>query len=903
MIETDELKQKIEFHVQILNSVQQSVIVTDKNAKIILWNDFAEKLYGYTQNEVIGKTTIELISPVELIKKSHEKVEEISSGKNLISEYLVKNKAGDIFPVSLKLSPIYNKENEVIGIVGISEDISEKKAIEKALQQNQTLLAEAEILTGIGSWEWDINKDIAYWSNGLFRIFKRNPKEGAPNWEQHPAFYVKEDFEPYTKVVAECLENGTPYQFELRAICSDGEIRHCIARGKAEKNADNTTNRLWGTLQDITEQKAIERELIQAKERAEESEEKYRFLHENAGIGIAYYSLEGIVISYNQLAAKHMNGNPEDFIGKSIFDLFPKQDADFYFNRIKKAIISAESTVYEDCVQLPNKEKWFLSTFTKIINSQNKILGIQIISQDITSIKQAKIELQKAKEKAEESEIYLQTLLSIIDNVIVSRDLNDNVVYFNNAFDNVTKYLFNQPAYKGINTLKLLPKETREFWEDILLKVKNGSNNSHEYEFKSIDNKTNYYNTSHIPIIKGSEIIGTLEISKDITLFKQREIELQKAKEKAEESDRLKTAFLQNMSHEIRTPLNAISGFSGMLNKPELSEEKRKSFVSIIQNSSKQLISIVSDILTISSIETKQEKVCINKVCINNIIVDLLAIFKQQAINQNISLYAKQQLNDKQSEIYTDKTKITQILTNLLVNALKFTHEGFIEFGYNLKEYELEFYVKDSGIGIKPEFHEKIFERFRQADKSINKLYGGTGLGLAISKSFTDLLGGKIWVKSELEKGSTFYFTIPYKPVNEIDKITTPTKQNENFRTVLVAEDEEYNFLFIEELLIDMDLKLIHAKDGKETVEICKANPKIDLVLMDIKMPIMSGHEAAKLIKKFRPDLAIIAQSAYGLEQEIEKYGEIFDDYVTKPIDEDDLKQKLMKYIVKQENI
>jgi len=232
----------------------------------------------------------------------------------------------------------------------------------------------------------------------------------------------------------------------------------------------------------------------------------------------------------------------------------------------------------------------------------------------------------------------------------------------------------------------------------------------------------------------------------------------------------------------------------------------------------------------------------------------------------------------------------------LLTNALKFTHEGFIEFGYNLKDNELEFYVKDSGIGIKPELHDKIFERFRQADKSIQMNYGGTGLGLSISKGFVKLLGGKIWVQSELEKGSTFYFTIPYKPVNEIDKTITPTKQNENFKTILVAEDEEYNFLFIEELLIDMDLKLIHAKDGKETVEICKTNSKIDLILMDIKMPIMDGHEAAKIIKKQKPELPIIAQSAYALEHERAKYEGIFDDYLTKPINENDLKQMVMKY-------
>jgi len=403
----------------------------------------------------------------------------------------------------------------------------------------------------------------------------------------------------------------------------------------------------------------------------------------------------------------------------------------------------------------------------------------------------------------------------------------------------------------------------------------------------------NWFRISTSTIINNKFVTAFFDITEEQKLRQ----ELILAKEKAEESDRLKTAFLQNMSHEIRTPLNAISGFSGMLNKPELSEEKRKSFISIIQNSSKQLVSIVSDILTISSLETKQEKQNIDKVCINNIILDLLAIFKLQAQNQNISLYAKQQLNDKQSEIYTDKTKITQILTNLLTNALKFTHEGFIEFGYNLKDSELEFYVKDSGIGIKPEFHEKIFERFRQADISINKLYGGTGLGLAISKAFVELLGGKIGVQSELEKGSNFYFTIPYKPVNEIDKSTTPTKRNENFKTILVAEDEEYNFLYIEELLIDMDLKIIHAKDGKETVDIFKSNPNIDLILMDIKMPIMTGHEAAKIIKELKPSLPIVAQSAYALEHERAKYEEIFDDYLTKPISENDLKSMVMKYI------
>ncbi len=381
--------------------------------------------------------------------------------------------------------------------------------------------------------------------------------------------------------------------------------------------------------------------------------------------------------------------------------------------------------------------------------------------------------------------------------------------------------------------------------------------------------------------------------------------ELYRAKEHAEESDRLKTAFLQNISHEIRTPMNGIMGFAEMLNKPGLSENKRKSFTNIIINSSNQLLSIVTNILTISSIDARQERVNMAPVCINNIIVDLLSIFKTQATSQNLSLYAKQPLTDRQSEILADETKITQVLSNLLTNALKFTHQGFIEFGYVLRDRkedsktghitpsELQFYVKDTGIGIPGYLHEKIFERFRQVDLEVSKRRGGSGLGLSISKGFVELMDGKIWVESEPGNGSVFYFTIPYQPVHESEENVASSTIGKRKKTVLVAEDEEYNYLLIEEYLIDMDVNLIHAKDGAEAVDICM-HENIDLVLMDIKMPVMDGHSAAKKIKKKYPKLPVIAQSAYALEHEIEKYEGIFDDYITKPINENELKNKLL---------
>jgi CheY-like chemotaxis protein len=193
--------------------------------------------------------------------------------------------------------------------------------------------------------------------------------------------------------------------------------------------------------------------------------------------------------------------------------------------------------------------------------------------------------------------------------------------------------------------------------------------------------------------------------------------------------------------------------------------------------------------------------------------------------------------------------------------------------------------------------HQVIFERFRQAEQSTSKLYGGTGLGLAISKAFVELMGGSIWVESEIDKGSIFYFTIPYNVVyQDYDDMTST--QIGSKKTVLVAEDEEYNYLYIEEILLAMGVEILHAKNGVEAIDLLNAHDDVSLVLMDIKMPVMNGYEAASIIKQHKPSLPIVAQSAYALDHERKKYGDVFDDYVIKPINHQLLKLVLSKYII-----
>jgi signal transduction histidine kinase len=383
-------------------------------------------------------------------------------------------------------------------------------------------------------------------------------------------------------------------------------------------------------------------------------------------------------------------------------------------------------------------------------------------------------------------------------------------------------------------------------------------------------------------------------------------ISLKEAKQKAEESERLKSSFLANLSHEIRTPLNAILGFSSLLLEPDLREGAQENYFNIIQSNSESLLILIDDILDFSKIEAGQIQVHLEEIMINEILEELYISFNQRTLSKSVQMRLNDAVRKTTVKMLTDKTRFKQIFTNLLTNALKFTEEGYIEFGFRVvNPLEIQFYVKDTGIGIDKKFHKAIFERFRKVEDS-TRFYSGSGLGLAICKKLTEMLGGKIWVEGDKGIGSTFYFTHSNFTVieNEENKNRQESKTDTNYdwkgKVIAIAEDEDTNYWLLEQLLIDHKAEIIRFKDGESIVDYFtnKDISNISLILMDIKMPVMDGFKAFEEIKKLYPHMIIIAQTAYAMNDDIAVIKEKgFDDYISKPINTDRFKETMNKYL------
>lgn len=381
-------------------------------------------------------------------------------------------------------------------------------------------------------------------------------------------------------------------------------------------------------------------------------------------------------------------------------------------------------------------------------------------------------------------------------------------------------------------------------------------------------------------------------------------MELITAKIRAEESDRLKSAFLANLSHEIRTPMNAINGFTDLILNTDITETEKLEYLTVIEKSGKNLVSIIDDLIEMSKIDSNQIIPNYTQVNLESCMNELYETVKVTIQNKDIEFILIKSSLPAAFNIVTDDIKLKQVIINLLTNAIKFTDKGMVTFGYEIDENNqlIHFTVRDTGLGIDEVEHKNIFDRFKRVDSDISIKVGGLGLGLAISKAYIELLGGNITLTSKVGEGSTFYFSIPLQYA-KVEQITVrPVNESESAKSerkvILIAEDDNINYLLFQKMMQHKNFEIIRAINGQVAVEVCLSNPNIDLVLMDIKMPILDGFQAIEQIQSMRPHLPIIAQTAYSSSEDkakIEKAG--FSDYITKPLNRERLFELLDQYL------
>lgn len=637
------------------------------------------------------------------------------------------------------------------------------------------------------------------------------------------------------------------------------------------------------------------------------SEEKYRNLINGSTdiILVNEYLGDGSskLIEANDTACILLGYSRDELLQLTLHDFIENLDDDYIVDSIKRLTREKQFTSEQMFVSKYGK-KTPMETVNQLVTLQGKHV-ILSTARDIT-------ERKNAQQAIISSERRLKKMIHKSPLPIVITDENKDIEFLNDKFIEQFGYNLNDIRTSEDWYAKCYPDEEYrntviETWERASEKARQNNTDIEKQEFHI---STKNGEQRHCEFFMVPFDTSSMIIINDITPIINSQSELVKAKEKAEESDRLKSAFLANMSHEIRTPMNGIIGFADMLRKPGKTDEQQNVYVDIIYKSSNQLLKIINDILDISKLDAGQTIIKETQCSINSILDDLHMQFSKENIaDDEIEFRVIKSLPNEKTLVVTEERKLKQVLSNLLNNAFKFTSSGSIEFGYKLlKDNFLEFYVKDTGIGIQKEKQDIIFERFRQVEESFTRKYGGTGLGLAISKGFVELMGGKIRMATVEDKGTTFFFTIPYKPVDtdNVPVKKSPKKKDYKWddKLILVVEDDETNYKYIEAALKPTKVKILHTISGNKAIELSLRNPTINLVLMDLRLPDINGLEATQSIKKMRDNLPIIAQTANAFREDKNKSIEAgCDDFIAKPFDEKKLLETINKYFKKKKKL
>ncbi|MDP4210902.1 MAG: PAS domain-containing protein [Bacteroidota bacterium] len=832
-------------------------------------------------------------------------------------------------------------------INGLIWDITDRKKADKALKHKDELLKMTSQMAKIGGWEFNAQTHKGTWTDEVARIHGLDPKIET-NVELGLRFYTPNSRLKLETAIKEAIEQALPYDLELELISEDNEHKWVRTIGlPVIKN--NKVAKVEGIFQDITEQKRTELEL-------EDSKQQLRFALEGSNDGLWDVKMKTGEVYLSPRGCEILGYSPDELseIIKIWSDLVHPDDLPETNQRLQ-AHINGENKIFEIEQRLQMKSgqwKWVLTRgkvvtrdkdgsplrmtgthtdITKRKKAEEAICDAQLallqqneeylalneeLNESNNRIQAINQDLLTAKERAEESEQLKSYILhKLKETEKIAKigswewDIQSNTVWWSDEvyriFELESDYY--TPSVEA-NALFIHPDDREAYQKTFFNCIETGNLLDFDLRIITPSGKTKnckskgkvYFNASKIPLRFTGFILDT-------SLQEQTQNELLLAKEKAEESDRLKTAFLNNMSHEIRTPMNAIIGFSDLLCETELTDTQKKQFISIIKQRTYDLLQIIENILDISKIEVGQMKMVESDVHLPELLDNIYEEYNQKLqdnkTKHGITLNLKIDDSLAQPSIKSDKKRLTQILCNLIDNAIKFTHKGSIEFGCKAEtEHELIFYVRDTGIGVPVEKQQLIFNHFRQADEALTtRLYEGTGLGLSIAKGLVTLLNGRIGLDSKVNEGSTFWFSLPTTlPTILPNNKTAPSdiKPIDIPQTILVVEDDPSNAEYLKIILSASGFDILHAYDGFQTLEIFHTVPSIKLILMDIRLPDTNGLILTQKIRQENSDVIIIAQTAYDSSaDQLACINAGCNDYIAKPARSEQVLSMVKRYL------
>ncbi len=841
-----------------------------ENNTLGIMNPAFARMHGYTVEELTGTPVVQLFAPderpslAEHIRLIHE------TGQHSWESWHIR-KDGTIFPVMIDGVAVKDQTGKVLSRIVSVKDISERKQAEEQRTRLAERLNLATRAAQIGIWDWDIEKNQLVWDERMYALYGLNPGEFGGAYEAWLNGVHPDDRESNNEIVLRALRGECEFDTEFRVAWPDGTVHWLKAEGQVFRDERGTPLRMVGVNYDITRRK-----------QAEEERGKLATLVETSPNFVGLASLDGKV--------QFINHGGRVMSGLQDVDVSTMRITDFLPGEADMLAPIMEEVMHKGWWQgeLPLKNfhvqttvPVYLQAF--IINhpQTHQPIGLGTVMQDITERKHNEQELRSSEEK-------FRIIFDHASDGMFLVDFETWKFFMSNA--TCTSMLGYSPdEFLELEIADLHPDgDLPDFYKPAELLREEEAVKQGDIRFKRKSGEIFYADQSSTFIYFGGRKY-ILVIFRDITERRNAEEELRLAKERAEESDRLKSHFLTNISHEIRTPMNGILGFTDLLRTMNPTGPQREKFFDIIKASGERLMITINDLVEVASIQAGAVSIVDSEVNINELLRFHRDFFDLQSRQKGLQLSLRTPLPDAKALVTTDKYKLDSILINLIRNAIKFTRQGTVEFGYEIKGKEIEFYVKDTGVGIPADRLDAIFERFVQANLDLTRAHEGSGLGLSISKAYAEMLGGRIWVESKEGAGSTFRFTIPWHAMEtgQAEHETVITPAGDDFlkeRTILVVEDDDVNYAYIQGILGPLCQSVIAATNGPEAIRLCSQQSSISIVLMDIKMPGMDGYETTRQIRQFNHDIRIIAQTAHASAEEREKALQAgCDDFITKP--------------------